>query len=235
MMAPIPIFGEHLLHTVIGHATNTSKELLNLKDTASDWGGWVWHRLARAYSDWNTPEPQPFDRAGLYEGNEWTGSTESLRTIDSWFEGDSWTTDDTFSETESPVLGEFEDGVAHDPSYSVTPQAEWWESPKVTNPENPMPLGYEKSSFVRMTEPREVPIDITRARDRVIAQNMPRPHPSTYTTHDFGVWPWGTIIPLAEEHEFPKEVVQEYNDPKNWFLRLGHERRWGMKSIHEVR
>lgn len=235
-MAPIPIFGEHLLHGSVDHAVNGVKELLNLKDTASGWGGWVWDHLTQAYSNRASPEPQLFEDANIHEIDEWAKSTESLSTVDtlstedSWFEGDSWPSEDTFTSAESLV--EFEDtgdGIVDDTPNLATPQAEWWDLPRGGRPKNPMPQYYQKSSSSVMTGPPEVMVDIRTARDNsvIVPHLRTRPDPTTYTTYDFGIWPWGTIVPPAQND--PKRVVQGY-DEEDWFL----TKRWGKKNIHEI-
>ncbi|KAL0638397.1 hypothetical protein Q9L58_002540 [Maublancomyces gigas] len=228
-MAPVPISGGQLLYDTIDHAINAGKESLPPNDVVSGRGGRggrVWRHLEHAYSDWSPPEPRLFEDANTHEVDEWAKFIESLFPVDSWFEGDSWPSDeDTF--TRGGSLAEFEDtgdGVFGDTPNLPIPQGDWWDLPRASEPKNPMPLDYQKSSSSVITGRPEVPIDITTARDDIIVPRLrTRPKPSTYTTHDFSIWPREMIVPPTQ-HD-PKRVVREYSDG-DWFL----TKRWGTKK-----
>lgn len=228
-MAPVPISGGHLLYDSIDHAINAGKESLTPKDITSGRGGrggWVWGHLAKAYSDWSPPEPRLFEDANIHEVSEWVKLIESLFAVDSWVEGDSWPSDEDTS-IKTGFLAEFEntgDGVISDTPNPAIPQDDWWDLPRASEPKNPMPLGYQKSSSSVMTGRPKVPIDITTTQDGIIAPRLrTRPESSTYTTHDFGIWPRETIVTPTQYD--PKRVVREYND-WDWFL----TKRWGTKN-----
>lgn len=208
-MAPVPIFGEHLLYDSIDHAINAGKGPSNVADSSSGWGDWSW---GQAYSDWSPPEPRLFEDASIRELSQWEKFTESLFAADSWF--GSWPSDkDTFMKAGS--LAEFEDtgdGVVGDMPNLIIPQDEWWDLPR---PKIPMSLDYQKPSSPVTTGRLEVPVNITTAQDVPLLPTRP--------TH---IWPSEMIIPPTQYD--PKRMVQEYGD-KDWFL----TKRWGMK-VHEV-
>lgn len=207
-MAPVPIFGEHLLYDTIDRAINADKGL-TLKDTTSGWGD------EQAYSNWSPPEPRLFEDASIRELSQWGKFIESLFAADSWFDWPS--VEDTSiragSLAEFEGIGDGDEFVGDTPNLSI-PQDEWWDLPRASGPKIPMPLDYQKSSSPMMTGRLEVPINTT-------AQGVPRiptrPKSSTYTTHDFGIWPPETTAPQTQ-----------YD--KDWFL----TKRLGMRFIRYI-
>lgn len=203
-MAPVPIFGEHLLYDSIDHAINADKGSLNVADRSSGWSDWP---RGQAHSDWSPPEPQLFEDASIRELSQWEKFTESLFAADSWF--GSWPSDrDTFMNPGS--LAEFEntgDGVVGDMPNLIITQDEWWDLPN-----NPMSLDYQKSSSPVTTGRLGAPVNITAAQDVPLLPTRP--------TH---VRLSEMIIPPTQYD--PKRMVREHGD-KDWFL----TKRWGMKS-----
>lgn len=206
-MAPVPISGEHLLYDTIDRAINADKGL-TLKDTTSGWG------CEQPYYNWSPPEPRLFEDASTREPSQWEKFIESLLVADSWFDWSS--NEDTSIRVGS--LAEFEgtgDGVVGDiPNLSIS-RDEWWDLPRDSGPKIPMPLGYQKSSSSVMTGRLEAPINTTTAQG--VPRIPTRPKSSTYTTHDFGIWP-------------PEMTVSPTQYDKDWFL----TKRGGMRFIRYI-
>ncbi|KAH8146642.1 uncharacterized protein LAJ45_09325 [Morchella importuna] len=220
-----PAFGEHLLPDPLFDIIGAGKTIY---DTATNWGSRAWSIV----STWARLDPQPYADTGFYMDNEFSKSTESVSSQDSWFD-DSW----SISETRTPsVFGEFEDGNVDSSGDSAEDGPEWWRRKATTiDSENPMSLNSPKSSFFVMTESQEVPTDMYGTQESRLDLLSPNPA-RDFTKPDYT---WESLL-LGKEYQLYNPVVRVFNDPKDIMSSPhGYKKRWAADfgtpsvSIHD--